>query len=150
MLYFWKGGDSRLSIMIFWCVILVIWWLSYNHLMIIMLSYDDHHQTEKTQHMIYFWKLGDSTISVCHSCPKMVIQQANLFGSVHILKPYTFNLSFAQLYVVLLWISFAQFLMKLWYLICSYRIAPEQSCDEKFLEEILSTNIVNKYCKQIL
>ena len=103
MLYFWKGGDSRLSIMIFWCVILVIWWLSYNHLMIIMLSYDDHHQTEKTQHMIYFWKLGDSTISVCHSCPKMIIQQANLAGSVHILEPYTFQSEFCKVVHCLFW-----------------------------------------------
>ena len=33
------------------------------HMMIIILSYDDHHQTEKTQHMLYFQKGGDSMIS---------------------------------------------------------------------------------------
>ena len=45
------------------CHHILIWWSSYPHMMIIMLSYDDHHQTEKTQHMLYFWKGGDSMIS---------------------------------------------------------------------------------------
>ena len=38
-------------------------------------------------------------VPVCHSWHKMIIQQANLLGSVYILKLTPFNLSFAQLYI---------------------------------------------------
>ena len=33
-------------------------------------------------------------VPVRHSCRKMIIQQANLLGPVHILKPYTFQSEF--------------------------------------------------------
>ena len=72
----------------------------------------NQHKAEKTDHMLYFQKrrglkVIEYNVPVFHFYRKMIIQEANLLGPVHILKPYNFWVPHSctlSTYIVHIWL----------------------------------------------
>ena len=142
MLQFWKGGDSWLSNMIFWSVILIIWWLSYNHIIIIMLSpyhhiimiyfwkghkskwyyglsllsYDDNHKTEKTKFLQCFQKnkwINDIKYDVL-VCHSCRMMTIQHANLVHLVSSHSCTLYHGQVHIIIPWLSSYSYTFWLW------------------------------------